>query len=482
MLEFALTLPILIFFILGIIDFSIALFSYAHASNALRSALRQAEIIGYTSEGEEPPFLDCEEMQTIAASGWFSSTHDMKITYIKANDPSITYTCDTVSADVLDNGDILHLKMGVKVNLLFLPFGPLDLQFEGERSIVRSIAVTPIEEGDETGDIPTVPVPPAPINFDAKVDDCTTGIVTFSWNWGTTSPLPTRAEIRDVADNSVVINFNGNMSYTTCDGTCNDTIAVPGGSRNYYIVAYNGTGANEKVSEHSQTDAVTCSVSDPELPAPPAPTNLVATANCATGIVTFTWAWGSISPMPTRAEIRDASTGAVRVNYTGIMDPPSCTGTCFDAMPVPGSRSYNIVAINGTEPNEKFSAPSYPFTVECTAEAIASVVEVKLHELKNLASCSWFNNYFGGRTVTLKNLDTLSQQSLPTDAFGTVTFSGLPPGNYQFSLPASLTEAPKTYYLVSKMEGGACQSLGSTTYNFTLSPSQFRSFTFGYKE
>ena len=284
----------------------------------------------------------------------------MQITYIKANDPDTTYTCDTVSSDVLVNGDILRLEMGVKVNLLFLPLGPLDLQFEGERSIVRSISVTPLEETDTGGGGgPAVPVPPAPINFDAKVDDCTTGIVTFSWNWGTTSPLPTRAEIRDVADDSVVINFSGNMSYTSCDGTCYDTIAVPGGSRNYYIVAYNGTGASEKVSEHSQTDAVTCSVSDPETADPARSYQSDRFRQLRAQALSHLPGPGDrYLRCPPAPKFATPSTGAVRVNYTGIMDPPSCTGTCFDAIPVPGSRRYTIVAINGTEPNEKFSAPS----------------------------------------------------------------------------------------------------------------------------
>jgi len=480
MLEFALSLPILLFFILGIIDFAIALFAYAHASNVLRSALRQAEIIGYASEGGDPPFLDCNKIESIAGSGWFSSTHDMEISYIKANDRSTRYYCDTVSDGVIENGDILHLKMGVKVVLLFLPLGPIDLQFEGERSILRSIRVTPIDDSDSTGGDPMVPVPPAPLNFRAMVDDCSTGIVTFRWDWGTTSSLPTRAEIYDVADDTLVLEITGDMSRTICDGTCHDTIPVPGGSRIYYMVAYNGIGTDQKVSEHSTTTAVTCSSSDPILPTPPAPTNLVAT--CAAGIVSFTWNWGSISPMPTRAIIYDFDTMSPRVNITGIMDPPSCTGTCSDAVPAPGYRRYTIVAVNGTEPNEKYSPPSYPALANCPSETVTSVVEVKLRESRNTAACTWFNNYFGGRTVTLKNLDTLDEETLPTDAFGTVTFSGLAPGSYQLTLLPSFAEAPKTYQLVSEMEGGTCQALGSTTFNFTLSASQFRSFTFGYKE
>ena len=44
--EFGLIAPLLLFLILGIADFGRALFTYAMASNALRDAVRYAEVLG----------------------------------------------------------------------------------------------------------------------------------------------------------------------------------------------------------------------------------------------------------------------------------------------------------------------------------------------------------------------------------------------------------------------------------------------------
>src|SRR5690606_41966571 len=68
--EFALILPILLILVLGIIDFGRVLTTYAVASNAVRDALRQAEILGFAAEFSSdpnliPPYRDCARIRAI---------------------------------------------------------------------------------------------------------------------------------------------------------------------------------------------------------------------------------------------------------------------------------------------------------------------------------------------------------------------------------------------------------------------------------
>lgn len=149
LVEFALSLPILLFFIIGIINFGIILFSYSHASNQLRSALRYSEILGYyTDETALHPYLDCAKMEEIAESAWFSSNQVATISYEKASPPFTTYYCssstyETLKANVA-SGDVLHIDLTAHVKLLFFPIESLELNFTGERSIMLSVDVDPV--------------------------------------------------------------------------------------------------------------------------------------------------------------------------------------------------------------------------------------------------------------------------------------------------------------------------------------------------
>src|SRR5215471_18059617 len=81
LVEFALIAPLLIFLVLGIIDFSRALFTYAMASNALRDAVRYAEVLGYS--GGVPRYLDCTSMDQAARKVFFVNNQTVTIQYMK---------------------------------------------------------------------------------------------------------------------------------------------------------------------------------------------------------------------------------------------------------------------------------------------------------------------------------------------------------------------------------------------------------------
>jgi Flp pilus assembly protein TadG len=84
LMEFALTLPILLFVTMGIFDFGRALFTYAQASNALRNGLRYGTIMGY-SEGN-PQYTDCAGMLNVTRHVSFT-TNDIAVTvsYLKTD-------------------------------------------------------------------------------------------------------------------------------------------------------------------------------------------------------------------------------------------------------------------------------------------------------------------------------------------------------------------------------------------------------------
>src|SRR5215471_6604585 len=84
--EFGLIAPLLIFLIFGIADFGRALFTYAMGSNALRDAVRYAEVLGYS--GGVPRYIDCASMDKAARKVFFVNSQTVTIQYIKAAAPT----------------------------------------------------------------------------------------------------------------------------------------------------------------------------------------------------------------------------------------------------------------------------------------------------------------------------------------------------------------------------------------------------------
>lgn len=142
-MEFALILPILLFVMMGIVDFGRVLFTFAESSNSLRRALRHGVIPGYSSLKDQ--YLDCDMMATVATSSSFASATDVKIEYVKA-DGSGSISCPgtgSVTADQLENGDLLSIEVSATVNLITPIVGTLyptvDFTMKGERSIIKDV-------------------------------------------------------------------------------------------------------------------------------------------------------------------------------------------------------------------------------------------------------------------------------------------------------------------------------------------------------
>lgn len=139
--EFALILPILLFMVMGILDFGRIFMVYAQASHSLRDAVRRATVSG--QPGGPPYYLDCDTMRGIAERVLFASDIEITIQYVKESDPSVTYDCDSVSADALQNGDMLVLTSQAKIAPI-TPFisgvaRELVFNFRAQRTIVKQI-------------------------------------------------------------------------------------------------------------------------------------------------------------------------------------------------------------------------------------------------------------------------------------------------------------------------------------------------------
>lgn len=529
LVEFALTLPILMFVIFGILDFGRILFTYAQASNSLREALHYAELTGW--DPSYVPYLDCAGMTEAAEGNFFANSQTVTITYIKASNMATTYSCPA-PLDQIDTGDMLNIRVVAKVDPVMLPFGSFNMVFEGQRSIVKALPIV-IElpgggggiydpdgdgvdsssdncpttanadqadlEGDGVGDAcdncvnvtngnqqdadgngvgdacdvgSGVPAPPpAPEGFIAQTDplaagNCETGNVDFFWN--AMNPVPERMEIRDAETNVVAVSVDDVPTGLITQAYCYDcdTIDTLTGYQCYYIVAYNGVAPAESQSGPSNTSCVSCRWTMP------APVNFVATQDCNTGRISFNWQWGTFAdpslPLPSRAEIRDATNNAVIANLTGDMSVQTCTNC--DTIPMPGERTYHIVAYNG----EVATAASNTSYVWCPAPPAR--VGGYLRQKTNNGNCNGYLSSYTGN-VTLQRIDTTPLGPVTTATWTGYFFEfvGLEAGTYKLSVPPTTSGGS----LLSRDPG--CLNT-NPDYTFTLAAGEQKTnLIFGYR-
>ncbi|MBK8137176.1 MAG: pilus assembly protein [Chloroflexi bacterium] len=145
LVEFGLILPVLLLVITGIIDFGQVAVTYVQSLSALRNAARFAEVAGFaTIPGQPTRYLDCEGMIDAANDILFADNQTLTITYHKANDYGNTsFDCDTVSADLLVNGDILEIVSSARIQFI-TPFvsglvPDLNIAFTARRTIIKSL-------------------------------------------------------------------------------------------------------------------------------------------------------------------------------------------------------------------------------------------------------------------------------------------------------------------------------------------------------
>lgn len=530
LVEFALTAPVLVFMIMGIIDFGIVLFTYAQASGAHRSALRFAEVLGYAENYGDVyvPYLDCEGMENAASSTYFGATTTVNIEYIKA-DGSTTYTCGVDDPDDIDsglkNGDMMKITLNVEIDPIFLPFDSLHLNFVGQRSIVKAIPVVDFtyhyedqetygsdEDGDnivnDSDNCPTVSNPgQADYDGDGVGDACdnclltanadqidldadnigdvcddvdapdtptgfvaevTDGCITgeVDFRWNPMSPIPTRMEIRNSDTGNVVEYVDDIPPCLVTNSTCDSTESI---QANHGYRCYYLVAFNESPTlgiELQSPDSAPSCVKC--LNPPAAPLTFDATVDCASGSVDFQWTWDVNADLPQRAEIRDFD------NNVLVEIPSPGGGSCENCytMVTPGTGNFMFVGINEVDGDQEISTPLTD-TVVCDPEEGTLVINLMRD---NPRTCS-FTEMVGNEDVLLVPSGEPLSSGTAYNVFTSLTIFNVEAGSYYIYAPSKY--GPK-YKRTHQINAGWCAYQSNLTIPITINAEQTTTVTIGY--
>lgn len=250
LIEFALTVPIFLMLVFGIIDLARMLFGFSQVVDASRQAVRYGIVRGLDAGTYQ--FLDCDGIRQAALDvpGLISlESSNIDVFYEDAEGNKLVDCSSSLTAQDVSGGDVLVVHVHADIHpitpvlTLFSDTFPLDVTTR--RTITEAVAAT---------DVWAIP-PMAPLNFDAQVDcSQTSNNVSFSWDAG---PVPDRAEIRDALNGEVVAEMDGDqVTYAYCSGCA--TISTNDGYGMYYIVNITGTYPSELASSPSNVDTVEC--------------------------------------------------------------------------------------------------------------------------------------------------------------------------------------------------------------------------------
>ncbi len=158
LVEFALIAPILLFTVMGIVDFGRAMIVYAQGSAAVRNAARYAEVWGGQA-ADNHQYLECgdgEAIQNLSGEVMFASV-TTKVIFVKEgyydqnndflDDGDHTLTCEEAQAnpDALQTGDMLIIGTTGSFNTItplihnLLPAATF--QFRAQRTIITNLRV-----------------------------------------------------------------------------------------------------------------------------------------------------------------------------------------------------------------------------------------------------------------------------------------------------------------------------------------------------
>ncbi|MBN1286245.1 MAG: pilus assembly protein [Anaerolineae bacterium] len=263
LVEFALTLPILLLFVFGIIDLARALFIYSQLIDAARQTVRYGITVGL--EANNLRYLDCEGLRQTA--------HSMPGVY-NLQDATISIHYEDAAGNILlnpstgrpisceddltwwdvNNGDVLVVSIQGQIRSItpyFTNLFALTLSHTSRRTIVS-------EGTPYTDQWPAQPETAQ--GFEARVRCDVTDAgglnspVSFSW---TPLSVGSRAEIREALTNTVVKVLSPTEAWA---GQCTSCATIPqsDGVAMYYLVAVTGANPNELAGPPSDFSSVSC--------------------------------------------------------------------------------------------------------------------------------------------------------------------------------------------------------------------------------
>lgn len=144
-LEFALTLPVALLLILGILEFGRLIITYTAISSASREGARFGAAVGNEDLGVLPPFEDCDGIRDAAkrVSRPFIPIEDSMITIQYDKGPGTsTYSNCAPPSEQVELGDRVVVKITTTYTPIFdLGYGSFEVISEAKRSIAREIIV-----------------------------------------------------------------------------------------------------------------------------------------------------------------------------------------------------------------------------------------------------------------------------------------------------------------------------------------------------
>ncbi len=264
LVEFALTIPIILLFIAGIIDLGRTLFVYSQLIDATRQSVRYGIMMGLEDTAQ---YLDCNGIKETAASipGLVNlSNASIEIFYensdgtAKMVSDTDLLTCETMTTDLaktIQHGDVLAVNISGQIRPL-TPFltdlFTLTLEHTSRRTIVTNGTAYTDEWPEQ---------PPAPQNFQASANCGLTDMngkspVNFSWT-GFSVDVRVVVQIREAITDTVVHQLtHGEVPSGSC-AACAE-IDTNGGVGMYYMVAVDSSNTTRLVGPPSSFSSVTC--------------------------------------------------------------------------------------------------------------------------------------------------------------------------------------------------------------------------------
>jgi hypothetical protein len=255
LVEFALTIPILLMFVLGIIDLARILYVFSQTINASRQAVRYGIVNGL--EADQLQYLDCEGIRKAAGEvpGLVDvSKSQISVFYENSKGTKLKDCTSGLTLWDVNDGDVL----AVRVRNTVAPITPVLMMFTKGIALDYTSRRTIQGEGAPyTHDWPEPPA--APQNFRATVN-CSQSSNNVSFAWTPLSPIPDRAEIRNSLTGEVVVKIDGEAPGLITQAYCNNcaTISTAEGFGMYYLVSINGLPPNEMAGPPSSDAVVQC--------------------------------------------------------------------------------------------------------------------------------------------------------------------------------------------------------------------------------
>ena len=191
LVEFALILPLLLFLLLGIIDYGRILLVFSNASSAVRNAARQGTLVGTVTDpdmGTVPRYMACATIADYADDVFGANINTVDVLYfstesldsagranlatnLEALDPSDISTLDVadfdcvdgngrgdnprITADTLVTGDLMVILLSTEIEfitpLLSNIFPTFEITFRSQRTVVESLVIN-VSGADGDGD------------------------------------------------------------------------------------------------------------------------------------------------------------------------------------------------------------------------------------------------------------------------------------------------------------------------------------------